>query len=387
MSQINYQHYLLETAQLEAKSKIAALTDKKDLILVTGAGFSKNFGYPLWKEFLDDLKSEYHIDLDESKFSIGDDLDYLRYTQEIYNKCEENDFKNFISETFNPSKWKNPDDEFYNTLISMGFCGFVTLNYDYTLELVIQHFKPEIRPESIDFCMKDREIPIRRFLNNAFNKENEHRYILHLHGAYTSPSKVILTQDSYERCYLNGPITELVQLLADLKEETKYQPKIFPKLCEIERRIDAMYKDKTLQSLHRKIIWILFALHHLLFIGFSTDDRFFMELLNVVKDDFMLPSIPKHYVLTHFKSKESPEDEREKEKICKKMIDRGVYPIFYPVIDSNYEKGLRDVINEINNLKKRDDVDSGELPTNGVPKVIQPSDQTIDDITFKTMRL
>lgn len=387
MSQYHFQHIWSEAAQLEAKVKIAALSDKKDLMLVTGAGFSNNFGYPRWEDFLHDLKLKCNVDLDENRFITDEGIDYLKYAQEIFNNCRENDFQNFIYETCDQSRCKRTFDEFYNTLISMGFCGFITLNYDRTLEIITQYFKPEIHIDTIDFCVKDREINIRHFLANASHKKNEHCYILHLHGVYTTPSKVILTQNSYERCYLNGSITELVQLITELKKEAKDQPKFSSRLFEIERRINAMYKDRALQSLHRKIIWILFTFYHLLFIGFSTDDKFFMDLLNVVKDDFMLPSTPNHYVLTSFKQTGTQEEERKKENISRKMNDRGVFPVFYPVIDSNYEKGLRDIILEIDNLKTRGGEDSGELPTLRASKENSPSDQTINDITSRTMRL
>ncbi len=218
MSESSIQYYCSEAAQSDAKKKIAALTDKKDLILVTGAGFSSNFGYPLWKKFLDDLKSNCHVILDENQFITDGGIDYLKYAQEICNKCGKFDFQNFISETFDPINCKNSEDDFYKTLISMGFCGFVTLNYDYTLEKIAQSFKPEIRPEPIDFCIKGRKIRVRKFLDNASTKKDEYRYILHLHGDFTNPDSIILTQDSYERCYLNGSVTELIQLITDFKE-------------------------------------------------------------------------------------------------------------------------------------------------------------------------
>ncbi len=112
-----------------------------------------------------------------------------------------------------------------------------------------------------------------------------------------------------------------------------------------------------------------------------------MNLLNVVIDDFMLPSTPEHYVLTSYKHTETHKENREKESICRKMIERGVFPVFYPVIDSNYEKGLRDVILEIDNLKTRKSKESEELPVIRAHIENSHSAQKIDAITSRTMSL
>lgn len=357
MSQYSQEKYWSEEAQLAVKREIATLFNNKDLLLITGAGFSKNFGYPLWKEFLDRVNREFEPYIDENDYSKEETLDYLRFAQAIHDKAGESDFNYNITECFDPKKCKKPIDDFYKTLIELGFRGFATLNYDLTLETIINQFKKPDSPSviSIDFCSTDRESKVKKFLDYVSEKKNEYCYILHLHGVHDTPSNIILTQNSYEKWYENGPITELFELVKILRDDL-YNKQIYDsygKISELEMRIVSLFNSNVLQTLHKKIIWSLFARYKILFIGFSTDDPFFMNLLKVVIDDFTLPSKPEHYILTNYSPTGDDDENKGKDEICKKMINRGVFPIFYPVVDMDYEKGLRDFIYEIDDLKTR----------------------------------
>ena len=394
MSQYHYEYCWSEKAQLDIKKKIATLLINENLILVTGAGFSNNFNYPLWEKFLDDLKTFCHVKIDKNTLKFNGILNCLKYAQAIYDEADKNNFVNFVSESFDPCKCKKPIDDFYQTLILLGFCGFATLNYDHTLEIIIDNYVPGNRTEPINFCGSDREILIRNFLNNATKKENNFRYVLHLHGVYNAPSSIILTQSSYEKWYLNGSVTVLIRLVDTLEKELKNNPPLFGKVSEMKRRIQMMYSDNTLQSLHKKVIWTLFARYHLFFMGFSTDDTFFMNLLNVVINDFMLPKPPEHFVLASYDSIESEADEqkneeinRKKEEICDKMLNRGIMPIFYPAKNHNYEQGLQEFILEIESLKTQVQSDKKEQSPLKKRKTSLHHDKTIDDITSFTMGL
>lgn len=392
MSEYNFEkQYWSNDAQLTIKNDIAGHFNEKNFLLITGAGFSKNFGYPLWKEFLDYINCESGANIDEAQFSNNGSLDYLKYAQAIREKCSANDFNCYISTSFDPEKCKDPIPNFYENLIKLGFRGFATLNYDLTLELIISQFivpRPR-RILSIDFCGTDRESKVKTFLDNISEKKDGYFNILHLHGVCDSPSNIILTQSDYEEWYEKGSITKLLEsvkeITKDLNDESTLE--IYGKMIVLEKRIESIYQNNNvLQSLHKKIIWSLFARYRIFFIGFSTDDTFFMNLLNVVIDDFTLPTKPGHYLLISYTPTGDERENVEKERICEKLIKRGVCPIFYPVENYDYERGLKEVIFEIECIKNR--IKEDRTVTHTVKRKPKMSlDRSINDISSYTLGL
>jgi hypothetical protein len=392
VSQYSHEKYWSEEAQLAVKREIATLLNNKNLILITGAGFSKNFGYPLWKEFLDKVNEECGAHINENDYTEDGILDSLRFAQAIRDKSPKNDFNDCITNCFDQSKCKKPINDFYEILIKLGFRGFATLNYDYTLEIIIEQVKKVDSPRisSIDFCGTDREFKVKKFLNNISEKKDEYCYILHLHGIYDTPSNIIFTQDSYEKWYENGPITKLLESVKTLKNDLKKKLKndSYGEISELEKQIENIFQSNVLQSLHKKIIWSIFACYHLFFIGFSTEDIFFMKLLNVVINDLTLPSRPEHYILANYTPTENDDEKKEKDEICNKLINKGVFPIFYPVIDMDYENGLSKFIYEMDNLKTQVR-DNRKKSQNVNEEKLQKTrlDKSIAEITAYTQRL
>lgn len=388
MSQYLFEEFWSDEAQVAIKREFVALLKDKNLLLISGAGLSKNFGYPRWKEFLDGVNKACGTNVDESDYKIEGNLDYLKYAQAIFDKSPPSDFNEYVIKSFDQKICKKPIPDYYEILIKLGFRGFATLNYDYSLEIIIgQLRKSELfRVNIIDFCGTDREYKIKNFLENVSEKKDEFGSVLHLHGIYETPSKIILTQDSYEEWYENGSITKLLESVKNLKEMLKNNVDPFKEITGIERRIELLYQDDdVLQSLHKKIIWSLFARYRIFFIGFSTDDTFFMNLLNVVIKDFTLPRRnPSHFVLTSYAQSNADDERKEKDEICKKMLERGVLPIFYPVKNSEYEKGLSEFILEIANLKQKITNDKKGIP---ISKTKSDLDKSVDDITAFTREL
>lgn len=393
MSLYSHEDCWSDEAQHEIKNTIATLLGDKNLLLISGAGFSKNFGYPRWKEFLDQINKECGADVKEADYEVDGILDYLKYAQAIYDKSPTFDFNAYIEKCFDQVNCKKPIPDYYEMLIDLGFRGFATLNYDYTLEIIISQLKKgEIfRVNTIDFCDTDRESKIRKFLDNVSEKKDEFGSVLHLHGTYEKPSNIILTQGSYEKWYENGSITKLLESISALKEILNKEPTIdaYEKITGIERRIQIIYQGNVLQSLHKKIIWSLFARYRIFFIGFSADDTFFMNLLNVVIEDFTLPRRkPSHFVLVSCDPTGDDDEKRKKDDICKKMFERGVLPIFYPVKDSDYEKGLSEFILEISSRKKKLINENKVSQTSINIQSKKPAlGKTIDEITAFTKEL
>jgi hypothetical protein len=391
VSQYLHENYWSEEAQNKAKEYISTSLNENNLLLITGAGFSKNFGYPIWSEFLDYLNEQIGtpIDKNDSRCQTNGKLDYLKYSQEItkeYNNdpSRRHDINNHISNCFKKERFLITS-EFYKNLMELGFRGFATLNYDFSLELLITKYRLTTVPSSpINACNEDCQIEVKKFLDNLSERKDVFNNILHLHGIYTEPNKIILTQASYNSWYNRGSLTDLQNLLDQIMEEIRSfsDPGIEGKFAQMMAQIRIMFDSGTLNSRHKKLIWLIFARYQIFFIGFSAEDTYFMNLLDVVKDDFTLPSKPIHFVLVRFTPNTTELENDEKDSICDKLIKKGVWPIFYPVENNEYEKGLEKFVREIEGLKQRI-IESGDGSTRReVGKMISPDpDISIKDIT------
>jgi ribosomal protein S13 len=389
------EQYWSDEAQNDIKRHIATLLCENNLLLITGAGFSNNFGYPIWNKFLDFLNKQIGNPIDKTSPQCQTDgsLDYLKYAQEIANKYLEdpsrsNDIKNYIFECFNSDKFSVSSD-FYKNLLELGFRGFATLNYDCALELLINRYGLTNRPSnSVNVCGDYSSIEIKKFLDNVSEKKDVFYNILHLHGIYREYGKIILTQASYDDWYNRGSLTNIEKLTNEIIERiiSQNDPVTERKITELMSQIKFMFDSKTLNSQHKKLIWLIFARHQILFIGFSADDTYFMNLLEVVKDDFTLPSKPVHFVLTKFSPNEPDIENCEKELICEKLIKKGLWPIFYPVENNEYEKGLEEFVREIEALKQRICKDKNVSLQDNKQKISPDPARSIKDITRDMLR-
>jgi len=393
VSRYLYEKYWSNEAQLAIKKEIASLLENKNLLLVTGAGFSNNFGYPMWGQFLDDINTEIGspINKNDQICQTEGNLDYLKYAQEIVNKIQsdpsrKNDISRFVFDTFKPEKFET-NSVFYKNLMELGFQGFATLNYDISLELLIQRLVNQFT-SSINVCNKNYKFEIKTFFDNVSEKKEVFSNVLHIHGLYKEPTEIILTQSSYNEWYHKGSLEEIQKLtneITDRIRETR-APVIEGKLAELLSRIRYMFDPGTLNSDHKKLIWLIFARYRILFVGFSADDSFFMNLLEIVKDDFVLPSKPIHYIFAKYNPAEPKIEQEEKEKICERLVKKGLWPIFYPVIGNNYEAGLEKIVRELESLKTEGRIKKQshrEKRQQGRPV----AGKTISEITDEMMRL
>jgi len=402
VSQYQYEQYWSNQAQLAVKKDIAKLLNDQALLLLTGSGLSSNFGYPSWIKVLDDLNAEIgnSVNKNDPKCQTNGNLDFLKYAQEIESKYREdpskkNDIANFIFEWFSEDIFKITS-EFYESLLVLGFQGFATLNYDTSLERLIKRYNLEEQSvNSINVCNEDCSIQVKNFLNNLTEKKATFQNVLHIHGVYSNPKSIILTQSSYDKFYNNGSIDEFQRLTQEITEKIreKRDPDLDGLLSKLLAHIRLMFDSKSLNSRHKKLIWLIFARYRILFVGFSADDSYFMSLLDVVKDDFTLPSKPLHYLLVKYTPAKldegndiQSEEEREKldkEKICEQLVKKGVWPIFYPVTDNDYQAGLERVTGEIESLKNLvKKPDCPQIPTLMKPKSTHEiMDRKISDVT------
>jgi hypothetical protein len=396
VSQYLYEKFWSDDAQLAVKKDIAHLLDNNNLLLLTGAGFSNNFGYPMWGKFLNDLNAKIGnpVDPNDKICKTNETLDYLKYAQEIDKKFKEDsngkyDLINIIYTTFNPDKFETKE-VFYKNLLQLGFQGFITLNYDTSLEQLIQQFQlSQQLVNPINVCNKESKIEVKKFLDNITEKKEIFSNILHLHGIFKEPNNIILTQSSYDDWYHKGSLAEIQSLTEQITTSIeKYNdPTTTLKVSELFTRIRIMFGSGTLNSDHKKLIWLIFARYRILFLGFSANDSYFMNLLDIVKDDLVLPRTPVHYIFEKYNPTKSENEKEEKERSCERLIKKGLWPVFYPVIDNNYERGLESIVRELESLKteKQDGIIHPCSPPHQKTPVL--SRRSITEITDEMMEL
>jgi hypothetical protein len=154
----------------------------------------------------------------------------------------------------------------------------------------------------------------------SLSPSSAHRWVLHLHGLYNYPEGIILTQRDYLRAY------------GELGENGVSNP-----------------RGRILDTFHRKVIWALLSMHSFLFVGFSMEDPFFMQMLTIVQQDFALDAEPIHYAIMAYTS----DDDIEKTRVHLKR--KGIEPLFYRVTKSGSTieypdyRGLEKLVYELAN--------------------------------------
>lgn len=290
----------------ETKKRLVSLLKKGEAILLVGSGSSKLADYPLWDELLDALRRQFAPGI---QMPAGE-YDRLKFAsiikQHACNRQSEKAYFKFLERQFDPHHVGKTHDEFHSVLVSFKFKGIVTTNYDTVLESAITEKRINENElyrvcDSIDLCEKDKSYRVSDYLR-SLAIITDYQSALHLHGYYKNPESMILTEDDYLIQYgyvdSNGKKTQV-----------------------------------PLDTLHRKVIWSLFATHSVVFIGFSMRDPFFMELLEVVRNDLNLDGDILHFAIL-------PENEKERAPLLSQNYC--VQPIYYSISTNGMSGGVND---------------------------------------------
>jgi hypothetical protein len=213
-------------------------------------------------------------------------------------------------------------DQVHLALVQLGFCGLVTTNYDEVLECAVREaFRTSDGPKTcaaLDLC-NGRTFNVLRFLRGLSNP-SEHRYVLHLHGIHSAPNNIILTSLDYVDKY---------------GQQIAYDDQGNP-------------LGRSLDTIHRKVVWALLATHPLVFVGFSMEDAFFNYILKVVQADFQSGTAPIHFAI--FGQKQGDDMNAKTDALRRNGVQAVYYPIPPPqgIGDSSgYSIGLRNLVFEI----------------------------------------
>ena len=281
---------------------LANLLGERRPLLLAGAGASAALGYPLWEDLVRRLAEEFAPGLALSGDSLAD-VDRIASFAADAGRASE--YFKWLDRTFCFDNAPRKDLRFHRQLISLGFAGLITPNFDPVLEQAcISKYTGTAGGhtcESIDLTDNTRRYRVFDFLRSAGGSD-EHKSVLHLHGLHSAPDRMILGTQDYVRAYGHDPRAG----------------------------------DVGLQTLPRKVIWTLLATRPVLFVGFSMTDPFFNETLSLLASDFVLTDESAHFSIIPYDVNPAATigrgpvaaHEEEKRKI-RRRLPRWLSPIFY----------------------------------------------------------
>jgi hypothetical protein len=303
-----------------AKQHLLGTLKTRRAVLLGGSGSSAFVGYPLWNQLADEMREMFAPHLAWAK-----DMSAMTFAGKIVDEIKSNnqlqDYYNFLDRRFEPRQDRaKQHDDFHVALVRLGFCGLVTTNYEEVIEsAAIEAYTSDVGPwrcVPVDLCQRRSYRVFDFFRSLAMG--GRPRSVLHLHGHHLNPEGIILTEDDYRRNYGEPPHY-------DTQDRAQ---------------------NVILDSLHRKVLWTLFATHPLVFVGFSLRDGFFDHMMRVVKEDFVLGSDPAHYALMGATTDE------DRKGIGEYLRLRNTMPVFYHVPEvqegqAQDHSDLKRLINEL----------------------------------------
>jgi len=279
--------------------KLVAALKERRTVLLAGAGSSRSVGYPLWPQLVEALRTEFanHLDWPTNMSAIAF---ASKIVAEIRKNNKQEAYHNFLEKMFEPRRdGSRQHDDLHVALVRLPFCGLVTTNYERVIESAVgEAFAGGAIPhfcEEIDLC-DERSYRVLDFFRSLTG--GKPRWVLHLHGYYKCPQRLILTEEDYLCKYGETPAYD---------------------------KATGRTLNVNLDSLHRKVLWALCISHPLVFVGFSLEDGFFAHILQILRQDLQLGDDLEHFAIMHYSTDE------QMEQIAEKLQLLNTLPIFYHV--------------------------------------------------------
>jgi hypothetical protein len=288
---------------------IQLLRGSRRAVLLVGAGSSIPVGYPSWPQLLEELRTAVIPELAQfPEMDLLSRAELIRTTLRSYpdHVDRRRQYEQLLSRRFGPRAPSHAS--FHRTLVQLPFCGFVTTNYDPTIESAATYVQistgNDFQCGTIDLC---GDSP-----NHAFHFLRElgggakPSAVLHVHGFWRRPEQIILSAGDYASRY------GIPQAVA-IPDQALVAP------------------TRPLDTLHRKVVWSLLTMYPVVFVGFSVEDPAFQLMLGFVHEDFELaPNPPVHFALLGSRFDE------DRNRDAQRLRPYSVMPVFYPVVtDAN----------------------------------------------------
>jgi hypothetical protein len=282
----------------------------RNAILFVGAGSSQRCGYPSWGELLRklgeivNLSTPSNSDLRKNPMLALNFIEQVKVCIKTRDGCLDQYFA-ALQRMFAPKKPKS-HDAFHERLVGLPFRAIVTCNYDEILESALGAIYLGKRAVSCDID-DDARASSSEFLRSLDQITNPPA-VLHIHGIYSKPKKIILSEQDYLRAYGwmhdgRGKISQ--------KE----------------------FRDIAAWTIQSRLVWALLATRRLIFIGFSVTDPYFIYLLEIVTKDLWEWNQQNHFAILGL----SKDDAEEGKSFAKRLLQiHGIQVVFYENPDGSH---------------------------------------------------
>jgi hypothetical protein len=288
---------MLEQLQKENESTFNKLLDclkRDEPLALVGSGLVIRAGYPSWADLLDQLREKAEQKGSLKKLPWNDSLkntkDYL-FQAEVYRKSlkGENDserrYRTFLRNTFASNNQVVPQS--LRNFVRLPFRHFMTTNYDPTLERAYRLVFPGRDVRVVDW---NKDLVERDTFIASLGTRRGHgpRCFVHIHGIHTNPADIVFTDNDY---------------------------------------LDQYVRQETV----RRLLFAVFAVKPVVFVGFGMEDPELMYLLRTVAAS-QGQTRGKHFAILSFNAQESDPDKRNPLLIRERLMSKyDVLPLFYPV--------------------------------------------------------
>ena len=276
-----------------ALQKLLAAFRDSGVMGFVGAGSSVRAGYPSWMRLLELMDERLEGGRsNEELLRIRGEADLLVRAGAYRQLFGTRDYSAFVRDTFGPHA--GDAERFHKDLVGLPFRHVLTTNYDDLLERAHVKVFAEL-PERVEI---QNPSDMQDFLARARSRKQVRRYV-YLHGRYNNPAELILTEEDYQRRYLQSGNAET-------------------------------------------LLTALFASYQFLFVGFSLTDLDLMSIFRRVVAQLQIEEAP-HFALMPLYPSDDPIAVRRRLDSKYK-----IEPIFYPVTKDHGR--LHDLVRRLGEL-------------------------------------
>jgi hypothetical protein len=202
----------------QARRALVELIRHNRALLFAGAGFAVPAGFPSWTGLLSEL--EELCDASGPGFArdaVAIDQDPLRYADAIKAHIEHatGNLERYYAHLARRFSARPSLDRFHHDIVALPFRGFITSNYEPTLEAALAFAEPE----PVDKFVIVPRTPggfVREFHQSLTGTGA--RLVAHIHGYYRQPETIVLSASDYAIAYgLNSTDADRPMLVAFLE--------------------------------------------------------------------------------------------------------------------------------------------------------------------------
>jgi hypothetical protein len=337
-----------ELAQNERrKASMLKLFVSQEPVLIIGSGCSARLKYPTWPGLLANLAGlAQRIGSDHGRefrpVEPEPPQDLLRYADEIKQFIKVCDggldrYYNFLSVEFK----ERPVDDFHRLLVKIPSRGILTTNYDPSLDRALMETDRSMMTADRSLVLEDDSTrSVSEFLASLNRDSGIPRRIAHLHGRFDRPKSIILTANDYSGKYHSRFSAAQRETIREVFRSAA----VGPQAVSVEGLIEQLESGIPPWSLHRKLLWSILATRRVVFIGFSLNDPYLGQMLELVTNDLWRWQEDHHFAIMALPDGDAAATKSNAERFQSKY---SVGVVFYENREPQRHEGLNTLIEEI----------------------------------------